>query len=144
MATPLGLKLVPIGLVEEEGEFSNVRVFPEFSAGLNGLEAFSHVIVLYWLHGRDNHGDRATLEVTPRRHVGAPRIGVFACRSPSRPNPVGLSVAEIVGISGALLRLRGLDALRGSPIIDLKPYLPRADAVPHARVPLWALRGPST
>jgi len=136
-----GLVLTPIGVVEEQGECSKVRVYPSFAAGLRGLEAFSHVIVLYWLHGHDNPEDRAVVEVTPKRHPGAPTVGVFASRSPARPNPVGLSVAEVTEVKGSVLRLRGLDVLRGSPVIDLKPYLPRADAVPDARVPGWTLRG---
>ncbi len=139
----LGFTLIPVGIVEEQGECSKVQVYPNFAAGLKGLEAFSHVIVLYWLHGRDNPEDRTVVEVIPKKQLGA-TVGVFASRSPARPNPIGFSVAEILEIEGSVLTLRGLDAMKGSPVLDLKPYLPRDDAVADARVPEWALREPKT
>jgi len=70
--------------------------------------------------------------------------GVFACRSPSRPNPIGLCIVKLIKVEGNVLTVRGLDAFTDSPIIDIKPYLPRADSIPDARVPSWALRSPST
>lgn len=131
-----------IGVVEEAGELSKVKIFPEFCEGLEHLESFSHIIVLYWLHLRDKENERGTLRVVPRRHPGAPLVGVFASGSPSRPNPVGFCVTELMRIEDCVLIVKGLDAFEGSPIIDIKPYLPRADAVPNARVPEWTLRGP--
>jgi len=137
-------KLRFIGVVEEAGELSKVKVFPEFCEGLHRLSDFSHVIILYWFHLRDNKRERGILQVLPRRHPGSPQVGVFASRSPSRPNPIGLCVSELVEIKECVLTVRGLDALEGSPVIDIKPYLPRADSVPDARVPEWTLRGPPT
>ncbi|KYH36804.1 MAG: Uncharacterized protein family UPF0066 [Candidatus Bathyarchaeota archaeon B23] len=133
-----------IGVVEEAGEESTIRVYPQYCPGLLGIEAHSHLIILYWMHLRDDERHRGTLRVIPRRHEGAPLTGVFACRSPSRPNPIGLSVVELLGMEDCRLRVRGLDAFEGSPIVDIKPYLPRADSVPDARVPEWTLRGPPT
>ena len=131
-----------IGVVEGAGELSRVKIFPEFCEGLQRLNIFSHIIVLYWFHLRDNEKERRTLQVVPRRHLGAPRVGVFASRSPSRPNPIGFCVTELTKIEDCVLIVRGLDAFEGSPIIDIKPYLPRADAVPNAHVPEWTLCGP--
>jgi len=133
-----------IGVVEEVGELSMVRIFPEFCLGLQRLNDFSHIIILYWFHLRDNENERRTLRVVPRRHPGAPQVGVFASRSPSRPNPIGLCVAELVKIEECILTVRGLDALQNSPIIDVKPYIPRADSIPKARVPGWTSGGPPT
>lgn len=133
-----------IGQVESSGEPSTIKIFPEFCAGIEGLGDFSHIIVLYWFHLRDNEKERQTLKVIPGRHPGAPEVGVFACRSPSRPNPIGLCVVELLKIEGCTLTVKGLDALEGSPIVDIKPYLPRADAVPEARTPEWTLHGPPT
>jgi len=133
-----------IGVVEEVGELSMVRIFPEFCLGLQRLNDFSHIIILYWFHLRDNENERRTLRVVPRRHLGAPQVGVFASRSPSRPNPIGLCVAELVKIEECILTVRGLDALQNSPIIDVKPYIPRADSIPKARVPGWTSGGPPT
>jgi len=133
-----------IGLVRSAGEPSKIEIFPEFCLGLEGLSDFSHVIVLYWFHLRDDDRERGTLRVVPRRHPSAPRVGVFASRSPSRPNPIGLCVVELDKIEGCILTVNGLDALEGSPIIDIKPYVPRADAIPEARVPEWTSHGPPT
>lgn len=133
-----------IGVVESSNELSRVRIFPEFCAGLEGLNNFSHITILYWFHLRDNEKERSTLRVVPRRHPGAPQVGVFACRSPSRPNPIGLCVVELTKIEDCTLVVRGLDALEGSPIIDVKPYIPRADSISDARVPEWTFHGPPT
>ncbi|MBE0516353.1 MAG: tRNA (N6-threonylcarbamoyladenosine(37)-N6)-methyltransferase TrmO [Methanophagales archaeon] len=134
-----------IGVVERvEDEISIVRIFDEFGEGLKGLNTFSHLIILYWFHLREEEEERRVLKVVPRRHPGAPEVGVFASRSPSRPNPVGFCVGELVKMEGNILVVRGLDAFEGSPVIDIKPYIPRADAFPAAVVPEWALRGPKT
>jgi len=137
-----GAKLKFVGVVETVGELSKVRIFSEFCQGLEYLNNFSHIIVLYWLHLRDNERERRTLQVIPRRHPGAPKVGVFSSRSPSRPNPIGFCVAELVQIEDCTLIVKGLDALEGSPIVDIKPYIPRADSIPDARVPEWTSRGP--
>jgi len=133
-----------IGRVESSGEQSRIKIFPEFCVGIEGLGNFSHIIVLYWFHLRDNEEERKTLKVVPRRHPGAQEVGVFACRSPSRPNPIGLCVVELIKLEGCTLTVKGLDAFEGSPIIDIKPYIPRADAIPNARAPEWTSRGPPT
>ena len=89
-------KLHPIGVVEKGDEQeAKVRIFPEFCPGLEGIRGFSHIIVLYWIHLWDKEEERRILQVTPKRHPGAPQVGVFASRSPSRPNPIGLCVVEL-------------------------------------------------
>jgi len=134
-----------IGLVKEAGEEeARIEIFTEFRDGLRGINEFSHLIILYWLHLRDNEEERRILLVFPRRHAVNVEKGVFACRSPSRPNPIGLCIVELLKIEGGVLTVRGLDAFKGSPIIDIKPYLPRADSIPDAHVPSWTLHGPST
>ncbi len=133
-----------IGVVEDAGELSTVKVFPEFCMGLQGLDEFSHIIILYWLHLRDSEEERRVLQVTPRRHPGALQVGVFASRSPSRPNPIALCVTKLVKTQDCNLLVRGLDATEGSPVIDIKPYIPRADSITDASVPEWTSRGPPT
>jgi len=138
-------ELNSIGVVESVGETeATVRIFQEFSDGLKGINEFSHIIILYWIHLRDKEEERRTLRVFPRRHAADVEVGVFACRSPSRPNPIGLCVVKLVKIDACNLTVKGLDALEGSPIIDIKPYIPRADSVPNARVPEWTSHGPLT
>ena len=124
-----------IGTVESTGETSTLRIYPEYCPALLGIERHSHLIVLYWFHLRDDPEHRKTLQVTPPRHEGAPLTGVFACRSPSRPNPLGVTVVKLERIDGCKLIVSGLDALEGSPIVDVKPYNPDSDSVPEAEAP---------
>ena len=134
-----------IGTVESvDGEEARIQIFPKYCEALKGVDDFSHIIILYWIHLRDNKKHRSTLQVVPRRHTGNVEVGVFACRSPSRPNPIGLCVAELVQVKDCVLTVKGLDAFAGSPIVDVKPYIPRADSIPHAKVPKWTSHGPST
>jgi len=137
--------LYPIGVVKkvEEGE-REILLFPQFCPGLKGVEAFSHLIILYWVHLRDSRKERDTLLVFPRRHAVNVETGVFACRSPSRPNPISLCVVELVKAEACTLTVKGLDAYEGTPIIDVKPYLPRFDSIPDAGVPDWTSGGLST
>jgi tRNA-Thr(GGU) m(6)t(6)A37 methyltransferase TsaA len=128
-----------IGIVEKVYEnTAQIRIFPEFCGGLKGVEDFSHLIVLYWIHLRDNEADRRTLFVFPKRGTVKVETGVFACRSPSRPNPIGLCIVELVGKKNCTLTVRRLDAIEGTPIIDIKPYIPNIDTAQSARIPDWA------
>jgi tRNA-Thr(GGU) m(6)t(6)A37 methyltransferase TsaA len=127
-----------IGVVESAGELeAKVRIFPEFCDGLKGINGFSHIIIIYWIHLRDNEKERSVLQVVPRRHTKNVKVGVFACRSPSRPNPIGLCVVKLMKVEDCRLTVKGLDAFKGSPIIDIKPYIQRRDAVPKAYTPEW-------
>ncbi|WP_349367994.1 tRNA (N6-threonylcarbamoyladenosine(37)-N6)-methyltransferase TrmO [Salinarimonas sp.] len=105
-----------------------IELDPRWQAGLAELETCSHVIVLYWM-------DRAPRDLVVQKpaHYAHGR-GTFALRSPARPNPIALSVAELIGIEGARLTLRGLDCLDGTPLLDLKPYFASVDAKPEAHV----------
>ena len=100
-----------------------------------GLEAFSHVWLLFRFHANPDAGPALT--VRPPRLGGNERVGVFASRSPFRPNGIGLSAVRLEGVeqaaAGPVLHLRGVDLLDGTPILDVKPYVPYADAIPAAR-----------
>ena len=102
-------------------------VLPEFQDGLRGLEGFSHLILLYWL-------DRATQpKLTFKPPFDPQPRGVFASRAPFRPNPIGLSVVAFDGFEGPLtLKIRYLDCIDGTPLLDIKPYLPTTDSEPNA------------
>ena len=102
---------------------------------VRGLETFSHLWILFWFHRAGRRQCKPT--VRPPRLGGNQRIGVFASRSPFRPNPIGLSAVELVGIErrdGVLqLQLRGVDLLDATPVLDIKPYLPYADRIADAQ-----------
>jgi tRNA-Thr(GGU) m(6)t(6)A37 methyltransferase TsaA len=133
----LDIRIRPVGIVRAlEGGLSRIEIFEEYEPALLGVEGFSHLIILYWMH-KLQEGERALLKVRPKGRQDLPLVGVFASRSRARPNPIGLTVVELVGRSGRELIVRGLDALDGSPVIDIKPYIPRSDRPSHARVPDW-------
>jgi len=102
-------------------------VLPEFIPGLTSLDGFSHLVLLYWLH----KAGPVSLQFTPP-FDDRPR-GVFATRAPRRPNPIGMAVVAFDGFDGAgVLKVRYLDCLDGTPVLDIKPYLPTTDAEPGA------------
>jgi tRNA-Thr(GGU) m(6)t(6)A37 methyltransferase TsaA len=110
------------------GRPATVEILPTFHQGLEGLQAASHVAVLTWLH----HAPRNLIVQKPR-HASEAK-GVFALRTPVRPNPVGLHVARLLDVDPAsgILRLEAIDVLDGTPVIDLKPYFATTDAIPDA------------
>lgn len=127
--------LKPIGWVRKADGRILVEVEDYYRAALLGLEQYSHVWIIFWFHENDNPNDRAILQVHPCRNPGNPLTGVFAARAPVRPNLIGLSVARLLRIEGRLLILEGLDAREGTPVLDIKPYLPVSDALQDARSP---------
>jgi tRNA-Thr(GGU) m(6)t(6)A37 methyltransferase TsaA len=112
----------------ESDVLCTITVDAPYADGLKDLETCSHVIVLYWMDRAPRH-----LVLQVPRHYGETR-GVFALRSPARPNPIALSVAELVSVDGPRLTVRGLDCLDGTPLLDLKPYFASTDARPLAAV----------
>lgn len=127
--------LRPIGRVKKETGRTLVEIEEPYLAALLGLENYSHVWVLYWFHDNDKPWDRSILQVHPCRNPANPLAGVFAARSPVRPNLIGLSAARLLKVAGNRLYLENLDAREGTPVLDIKPYLPGSDAIPEARAP---------
>ena len=113
---------------------AEVRLEKRYARGLRGLEKYSHVAVVFWM----DRVEEVQLEKHPRGRKDYPKVGIFALRCRWRPNPVGVSVCRLLGVKGTTLRLEGLDALNGSPVLDVKPYWPRFDRVRGAKVPAWA------
>ena len=107
-------------IVEVKDDISVIELYPRFCPGLNKVDSYSEIFVLFWFHQRDDDKHRNVLEVVPKRHGETELRGVFASHSPSRPNPIGLTRVEIVSVEGCRLTVRGLDAFEGSPIVDLK------------------------
>ncbi|MEW5762248.1 MAG: tRNA (N6-threonylcarbamoyladenosine(37)-N6)-methyltransferase TrmO [Bacillota bacterium] len=133
--TPIGVIRSPYRAKEEapyQGRFSEkvaeLEVYPEFMPGLKDVEQATHLIVLYWCH-------LARRDILQTKTPWGPEIrGVFACRSPSRPNPIGFCVAELLEVKENRLLVRGVDAVDGSPLIDIKPYSSDLDSVSGARI----------
>ena len=132
--------LNPVGVVKKQGERTWLEVLPEYGPALKGLQDFSHLWVFYWFHGNDNPEERKTLQVHPRRDPANPLTGVFACRAPVRPNLIGFTACRVIKVEGSVVEVADLDAQDGSPILDLKPYIPSGDAIPEAVTPGWLKR----
>ncbi len=109
-------------------ELCEIEVFPEYAPGLKDIENCTHLFVIFWLH----LGDRGRLTATPP-HDGREH-GVFATRSPNRPNLLALDIVELLEVKGNRLSVKGMDALDGSTLLDIKPYSEEFDAFPQARI----------
>ena len=119
------------GLAPDSKAF--LRINPEWQPedSLQGMSGFSHLWVLFWFH-KSNENSRFHAKVFPPRMEGD-KIGVFSTRSPHRPNPIGLSLVKIEGIEKNGVWVSGIDLIDGTPILDIKPYLPYAEALPEAK-----------
>ena len=138
------MTLKPIGFVRSEitepvhREFKDVIaeivIDSSLTQALDNLDEFSHIIVLYWMHLSNR---KPPLKIHPRGKQDLPLMGLFATRSPHRPNPIGKTTVRLLERHGNVLKVQGLDAIDGTPVIDIKPYQPHNDSVENARVPPW-------
>ncbi len=159
-----GIKFHPIGTVSSpfakrlgtprqpslvHAAHSVIELHHALEAGLDSLENFSHIWVVFVFHGNTNMAKRKNairpfdglkLLVEPPKARGK-KVGVLACRTPHRPNPIGLSLCKLEKIEKTKLHVSGLDCLDGTPVIDIKPYLPLIECVPNAIVPEWIYQG---
>lgn len=115
------LRAMPIQPSGARGVRGSVEVFPEYADGLKDLDGFSHLILLYHFHL--NRG--FSLQVVP--FLDTEKRGLFATRAPRRPNSIGLSVVRLVDMAGCVLHVENLDILDGTPLLDIKPYVPLFD-----------------
>jgi len=123
--SPVG---VPIQPPAGRGVRGVVEVFPEYVEGLKDLEGFSYIILIYHFH----LVKRYSLRVTP--YMDSEARGVFATRAPARPNPIGISIVKLVKIEGNKLYIEDVDIVDGTPLLDIKPYVPEFDYRPNARI----------
>ena len=114
---------------------SEIVIDRRLTQALDGLDGFSHIKVFFWMH-QVAAGEPA-LEIHPRGNPELPLVGLLATRSPRRPNPIGETTVRLLGRRGNILRVEGLDAVCGTPVIDIKPYIPGNDSIVGARVPSW-------
>lgn len=135
MVQAMNFEVKPIGIIRTPFDANNsipiqsmnsdvkaeADVFPEYVDGLDSLDGFSHVILLYWFH----RAQSSLLKVTP--YLDTQKRGLFSTRAPSRPNPIGISTVKLIGIEGNILRFEGADMLNNTPLIDIKPFVPEFD-----------------
>jgi tRNA (adenine37-N6)-methyltransferase len=141
------LTLTPIGVVRNEiktpivqgwGQVVSDLVLDEqYTEALDGLEDYSHVLVIFWM---DQAGPPKSLKGHVQGREDLPVAGLFARRAPSRPNPIGITAVPLLQRDKNVLRVRGVDAIDGTPLLDIKPYMPAFDSVERARIPEWCKR----
>ena len=116
--TPAGTPIQPTGA---EGVAGSIEIFPAYIAGLADLAGFSHIFIIYHFH----LAKKFSLTVKP--FLDDQKRGLFATRAPSRPNPIGLSVVRLIDITDGELRVQDIDVVDGTPLLDIKPYVPKFD-----------------
>ena len=138
--------LIPIGYVKtdavgnevkDKARTSRILLKPELAEALDGVEGFSHMFVLFWLN--EVASQPRALKFHPRGRTDLPFLGVFALRTNQRPNPIGLTLVELLKVEGTALTVRGLDAYDGTPVLDIKPFDPW-DCAKNTRVPNWWIK----
>lgn len=127
-ATPHSLaERAPLQPVYAEGCPGQAQILPAYREGLDKLDGFSHLILLYYFH------QAAPPQLTVRPYLKDLPCGVFATRHPQRPNPIGLSLVRLTRVEGCVLHLLNVDMLDGTPLLDVKPFVPRFDRIEGAR-----------
>jgi len=139
--------LEPVGFVQTKAVGQEVRdknivsriVFrEELTEALEGIKEFSHIFVLFWLHEMSDE-DRRVIKVRPRGRRDMPLLGIFATRTPHRPNPIGLTRVKLLKVERNVVSVKGLDAFDGTPVLDIKPF-DSWDTTKEVRVPEWWMK----
>ena len=131
----MAYEIAPVGFIKPGKNSTLIEILPGYEGAVHGLEPYSHIIVLVWFHKRDNGPDRQLLKVHPRHNKNNPLTGIFATRSPVRPNPIAIFIPSIISINRNIINVSSIDAFDDTPVIDIKPYIPSLDSIPDAKVP---------
>lgn len=139
------LAMTPIGHIHISKGQVRLEVDKAYTAALQGLEGFSHILVLFWCHLAATDAHRHQLAHKKPYTKGPDKIGIFATRSPGRPNPIGLTPVQIISLDMdlGLIEVPFIDAEDGTPIIDIKPYHPSIDRIREVGMPQWCSHWPS-
>lgn len=118
---------------------SQIVLEKKYAAGLKGLKNFSHILVIFYMH-KAKFDLQIDLVRRPQGRKDMPKIGIFTQRAKHRPNPIGITTVKLMGVRRNVLRVKGLDAIEGTPVLDIKPYFPQFDRINHPLVPSWVKR----
>ena len=137
---PIGTVKCPVTEMSQGGWAkieSAIHVDPPLAQGLQGLAGFSHILVAFFLDRAQGFDPATQLLRRPRGREDMQEVGVFAQRTKYRPNPLGITAVQLLGIDGNVVKVRGLDALDGTPVLDIKPYMPPFDRMDDVKMPPW-------
>ena len=130
----------PIGHVKKTDDRTLIVLDKKYQPGLLGLEGFSHIYIIWWFDGNDTSEKRAILQVHPMGNKDNPLTGVFATRSPVRPNLIALTLCKLVSIKENVVEIEKTYAFDGTPVLDIKPFIPGYDSTPDAKLPEWLVK----
>ena len=140
------MNLIPIGLVKNnitepkreswESVISEIIINEDSKEARSRIEEFSHIIVICWMH-KVSQSQRSIMQVHPKGDRSLPLVGALASRSPARPNPIGITTVKLLDRRDNVLKVIGLDAIDGTPVLDIKPYIPGNDSPTEAKTPGW-------
>jgi len=136
-------RIYPIGYICKDHGSTKISVLSEFKPALKELETFSHLQIIWWFNKFDDEKSRKTTQFN-KMPFDAPALGVFACRSPIRPNPIALTTAKILKVDHdqGIVWINNIDAHDGTPVLDMKAYFPHCDRAKNPSVPDWASHWP--
>ena len=129
-----------IGQVKKSGDRTVIVLDKKYQPALLGLDGYSHLYLFWWFDRNDTPEKRSTLQVRPMGIKENPITGVFATRSPARPNLIALTLCEIVSVKENIVEIKDTDAFDGTPVLDIKPFIPGYDTTEGAKVPDWLTR----
>jgi tRNA-Thr(GGU) m(6)t(6)A37 methyltransferase TsaA len=129
--------IVPIGTIRNQNDRAWLEIAAPYREAMHGLEDFSHIHVLYWFHENDTPDKRRVLQVHPCRNEDNPLTGIFATHSPLRPNLIANSLCKILSIREMKIHIDRIDARDGSPLIDIKCFIPSQRSFTDLRLPDW-------
>lgn len=139
---PIGIVKSPVKEAVDENwgnVVAEIHLLDSMASGLRGIEQFSHLIVVFFMH-QSTFDLETYLVRRPRGRSDMPLVGTFAQRARHRPNPIGVTTVELLEVRQNVVKVKGLDAIDGTPVLDLKPHLPAWDCRPDARIPQWVKR----
>lgn len=117
----------PVGVIHKDESAVHIQIYEDYTDALRGIGEFSHLMVFYWFHQNDIPEKRQVVEIHPRADPQIPLTGVFATHSPIRPNPIAISLCRKLSVENDVIHIDAIDAFDGSPVIDIKPYIPPAN-----------------
>jgi tRNA-Thr(GGU) m(6)t(6)A37 methyltransferase TsaA len=136
---PIGYVVSPVEETVDEkwgSVVSTIHLLPEYAGGLDGLDGFSHAIVVTYLN-KAKYEPARHLKRRPRGLESMPLLGIFSQRAKDRPNPIGITAVRVIRAGKDYLEVQGLDAINGTPVLDIKPYYPSCDRIENPRTPEW-------
>jgi tRNA-Thr(GGU) m(6)t(6)A37 methyltransferase TsaA len=135
--SPTEFKLHPIGHIKKAEGQTQIVLDEKHQPGLLGVDGYSHIYMIWWFDKNDTPERRAILQVHPMGNRHNPLTGVFGTRSPVRPNLIALTLCKVISVKGNVIEIEKTDAFDGTPVLDIKPFIPGYDTVENATVPEW-------